>query len=79
MIMLDYLHFIKFLIYFRILTTPNEKTWPGVSELKDYKPSFPTWSENILKKSVKNINSMGLDVLQVINYNIQLFRNLIYY
>ncbi|KAF0749561.1 cyclin-dependent kinase 1-like [Aphis craccivora] len=49
---------------FRILTTPNENTWPGVSELKDYKPSFPTWSENILKKSVKNINNMGLDLLQ---------------
>ncbi|XP_060835122.1 cyclin-dependent kinase 1-A-like [Rhopalosiphum padi] len=49
---------------FRILTTPNEKTWPGVSEFKDYQPLFPKWSENILKKSVKNINNEGLDLLQ---------------
>ncbi|XP_022181712.1 cyclin-dependent kinase 1-like isoform X2 [Myzus persicae] len=49
---------------FRILTTPNEKTWPGVSELKDYKPSFPTWNENILQKSVKNLNNVGLSLLQ---------------
>jgi len=47
------------------LTTPNENTWPGVSELKDYKPSFPTWIENILEKSVKNINKVGLNLLQV--------------
>jgi len=53
-------------IYFRILTTPNEKTWPGVTNLKDYKPTFPKWDENILKKSVKNINNDGLNLLQVI-------------
>jgi hypothetical protein len=55
------------------LTTPNEKTWPGVSEFKDYQPLFPKWNENILKKSVKNINNEGLDLLQVINY-IKVFR-----
>lgn len=48
------------------MTTPNEETWPGVTDLKDYKPTFPKWSENILKSSVKNINSDGLSLLQVI-------------
>jgi len=67
--------FIQFFIYFRILTTPNEKMWPGVSKLKNYKVSFPTWNKNILKKSIKKINNVGLDLLQVINYNIQYFRN----
>lgn len=60
------------------MTTPNDTTWPGVSELKDYKPSFPTWSENILKKSVKNINSVGLDLLQVINQIHQIIKKLTY-
>ncbi|XP_027849024.2 cyclin-dependent kinase 1-A-like isoform X2 [Aphis gossypii] len=49
---------------FRILTTPNEKTWPGVSKFKDYQPLFPKWNENILMKSVKNINKIGLDLLR---------------
>ncbi|XP_025417018.1 cyclin-dependent kinase 1 [Sipha flava] len=49
---------------FRILTTPNEDTWPGVSELKDYKPTFPKWSESILKDSIKNLNSDGIDLIQ---------------
>lgn len=57
---------ISILIDFRIMTTPNEETWPGVTDLKDYKPTFPKWSENILKSSVKNINSDGLSLLQVI-------------
>jgi len=25
--------------------TPNEKTWPGVSSLKDFKLNFPRWKE----------------------------------
>ena len=28
---------------FRTLGTPTEATWPGVSELPDYKDSFPKW------------------------------------
>jgi len=44
---------------------PNENTWPGVSELKACRPSIPTGIENILEKSIKNINNMGLNLLQV--------------
>jgi cyclin-dependent kinase len=29
---------------FRILGTPNEEMWPGVSQLPDYKETFPHWS-----------------------------------
>lgn len=54
-----------FTLFFRILTTPNDETWPGVSELKDYKPTFPKWSDNLLKDSVKNISNEGLDLLEV--------------
>merc|ERR1719331_832184 len=28
---------------FQKLGTPSEQTWPGVSELPDFKPSFPKW------------------------------------
>lgn len=57
------------LFNFRILTTPNEETWTGVTKLKDYKPTFPKWSDNVLKKSVKNLNTPGMDLLQVIIVN----------
>merc|ERR1719265_969519 len=28
---------------FQKLGTPTEQTWPGVSELPDFKPTFPKW------------------------------------
>ncbi|XP_025197800.1 cyclin-dependent kinase 1-like [Melanaphis sacchari] len=49
---------------FRILTTPTEDTWPGVSDLKDYKPTFPKWSDNMLADSVKNLSSSGVDLMR---------------
>lgn len=61
------------LIYLRILTTPTEDSWSGVTELKDYKPTFPKWSDNKLKDSAKNMNNEGFDLLQVIYYNIYNF------
>jgi len=51
------------------LTTPTEDTWPGVSDLKDYKPTFPKWSDNMLADSVKNLSSSGVDLLRVISNN----------
>lgn len=30
---------------FRLLATPNEETWPGMSQLPDYKP-FPAYQPN---------------------------------
>ena len=51
----------------RILRTPTEELWPGVSALPDYKSTFPKWKENILHESVKNIDDLGYDILQVKN------------
>ena len=31
---------------FKILGTPNEKTWPDVTKLKDMKGTFPRWTDN---------------------------------
>ncbi|KAK3089139.1 hypothetical protein FSP39_001182 [Pinctada imbricata] len=49
---------------FRTLTTPTEETWPGVTSLPDYKPSFPNWKTNELASAVKQLDPSGLDLLQ---------------
>ncbi|CAH3014102.1 unnamed protein product [Porites evermanni] len=49
---------------FRILGTPTEKNWPGVSQLQDYKTSFPKWSGEGLKKAVPQLDENGLDLLE---------------
>uniref|UniRef100_A0A8D8TPU4 Cyclin-dependent kinase 1 n=1 Tax=Cacopsylla melanoneura TaxID=428564 RepID=A0A8D8TPU4_9HEMI len=48
---------------FRVLTTPTEENWPGVSRLPDYKTTFPEWSNYCLEKHVKNLDEDGLDLL----------------
>lgn len=57
--------------------TPNEETWPGVSKLKDFKPTFPQWNDNVLKDSVSNIKDDGVDLMQVISNN-QLLKSINY-
>lgn len=49
---------------FRTLTTPTEETWPGVTSLPDYKPTFPNWKTNQLQGCVKQLDPQGLDLLQ---------------
>lgn len=49
---------------FRILTTPTENEWPGISQLPDYKSSFPGWTRNVLSSHVKNLEPNGLDLLR---------------
>lgn len=49
---------------FRTLGTPTEETWPGVSQLPDYKPCFPCWKGSQLASNIKNLDSHGMDLLQ---------------
>ncbi|KAF4578450.1 protein kinase superfamily protein [Pleurotus pulmonarius] len=49
---------------FRILGTPNDETWPGVSALPDYKSTFPQWSEQDLGRIVSTLDEDGLDMLK---------------
>nr|CAD7401729.1 unnamed protein product [Timema cristinae] len=49
---------------FRVLRTPTEKIWPGVSHLPDYKATFPNWTQNNLCSHIKNIDKDGIDLLQ---------------
>jgi len=48
---------------FRLLGTPNEEVWPGVSQLPDYKETFPQWSAVDLAQTVRGIDSAGLDLI----------------
>lgn len=49
---------------FRILGTPSEDSWPGVSSLPDYKPTFPQWSAQDLGRIVSLLDAHGLDLLK---------------
>ena len=49
----------------RVLGTPNEDVWPGVSALPDYKPTFPQWSPQSLAQYIPNLDAAGVDLLYV--------------
>eukprot|EP00040_Diaphanoeca_grandis_P039230 m.258475 g.258475 ORF g.258475 m.258475 type:complete len:300 (+) comp36622_c0_seq1:83-982(+) len=49
---------------FRIFGTPTEATWPKVSELPDWKPTFPSWKAKTLSDSVPSLDAIGVDLLQ---------------
>jgi cyclin-dependent kinase len=51
---------------FRIMGTPNEEQWPGVSQLPDYKPTFPQWSKQGLTSVVTTLDEDGIDFLNVL-------------
>uniref|UniRef100_A0A914CWV6 Protein kinase domain-containing protein n=1 Tax=Acrobeloides nanus TaxID=290746 RepID=A0A914CWV6_9BILA len=50
---------------FRVLSTPTELAWPGVTQLPDFKPTFPKWTENSLGEKMGNaLDQQGLELLQ---------------
>ncbi|XXG80946.1 hypothetical protein AAC387_Pa09g1698 [Persea americana] len=48
---------------FRVMGTPNEETWPGVSSLRDFKLSFPKWPPKDLAAVVPDLEPAGIDLL----------------
>ncbi|THU56247.1 hypothetical protein C4D60_Mb11t15270 [Musa balbisiana] len=48
---------------FRVLGTPNEDTWPGVTSLPDFKSAFPKWLSKDLVTVVPNLAAAGVDLL----------------
>uniref|UniRef100_A0A9J2PBW5 Protein kinase domain-containing protein n=1 Tax=Ascaris lumbricoides TaxID=6252 RepID=A0A9J2PBW5_ASCLU len=56
---------------FRIMTTPTEKTWEGVSQLPDYNPAFPTWRVDTLVSTLDGYMShKAVDLLRrMLAYN----------
>ncbi|XP_017777677.1 PREDICTED: cyclin-dependent kinase 1 [Nicrophorus vespilloides] len=53
---------------FRVLKTPTEQIWPGVSQFPDYKASFPNWTNYNLSGQVQNLDDNGLDLLKQMLY-----------
>lgn len=47
--------------------TPNESIWENVSQLKDYKSTFPNWLPCPIESVVNNLilDKLGLDLLNV--------------
>lgn len=50
---------------FRVLGTPTETMWCGVTSLPDYKMSFPAWRSHPLSESVSGLDALGLNLLEV--------------
>jgi cyclin-dependent kinase 1 len=48
---------------FRILGTPSERVWPGVSKLRDYKRTFPNWSPTNFVAGLHGLDENGVDLL----------------
>ncbi|XP_065583632.1 cyclin-dependent kinase 1-like [Artemia franciscana] len=49
---------------FRVLRTPTDDIWPGVTELPDYKKTFPNWTTDSLAQTMKMLDQSGLDLLR---------------
>lgn len=50
---------------FRVLRTPSEELWPGVTQLPDFKATFPNWTTLNLKTSMKKMEPAGLELLEM--------------
>ena len=48
---------------FHVLGTPNEWTWPSVTQLPDYMPSFPIWNARPLGEIMKGVEGNSVDLL----------------
>ncbi len=51
--------------YHTTVGTPDERSWPGVSQLPDWKSTFPKWSAQKLEKVVPTLTEEGYDILKV--------------
>jgi len=55
---------------FRTKGTPNDRIWPGVSKLREYKPTFPNWKSANLAQTLTDLDPLGLDLLEkMMKYN----------
>ncbi|KAF5871542.1 putative cell division control protein 2 protein [Botrytis fragariae] len=53
---------------FKLLGTPNDQEWPGVSDktcFPDFKPSFPKWQRDMSQPLCTNLDDNGLDLLEL--------------
>jgi serine/threonine protein kinase len=48
---------------FRLLGTPDEESWPGVTSLQDWNDSFPIWPVLNISGLVPGLSHAGIDLL----------------
>jgi len=48
---------------FRLMGTPSERSWPGISQFPEYKPNFHVYATQDLRLILPQIDQMGLDLL----------------
>ncbi|KAH8803135.1 negative regulator of the PHO system [Xylogone sp. PMI_703] len=49
---------------FRIMGTPSERTWPGISQYSEYKQNFQMYATQDLRIILPQIDAAGIDLLQ---------------
>ena len=49
---------------FRLMGTPSEHSWPGISKFPEYKPSTHVYATQDLRMILPQIDQQGLDLLQ---------------
>ena len=50
----------------RILGTPGEETWPGVTQMRGFSEwNFPEWKPKDLSQYCPRLDEAGVDLLQV--------------
>lgn len=49
---------------FRIMGTPTERTWPGLSKFPEYKTTWPMYSTQSLSNILPQIDPLGIKLLQ---------------
>ncbi|CEG41813.1 cmgc cdk cdc2 protein kinase [Plasmopara halstedii] len=49
---------------FQTFGTPNEMTWPGVTKLRDYAPTFPKWKRKNMRELFPQLDESGLNLLE---------------
>lgn len=49
---------------FRIMGTPSERTWPGISQYSEYKQNFQMYATQDLRVILSQIDPTGIDLLQ---------------
>ena len=48
---------------FRLMGTPSERSWPGISQFPEYKPNFHIYATQDLRLILPQIDQQGLDLL----------------
>jgi hypothetical protein len=48
-----------------VLGTPNDKSWPSIVELPDYKTDFPVFPAQKITTIVPGLDEEGYDLLEV--------------